>query len=200
MKFISVVFHPLSIATHLTAILLYRAPELLPTIQSQIHLQFLLIIFLLTGVMPAITLLLLKSFKYISDIDLQNRNERIIPFLIILFYYGAACYLFQVKLEMDYIFNLVMISVTVLIFILLILTFRFKISIHAAAAWSAVGYLTGIITSRGLHLDWEFYLVVLMAGLISTSRLYLGHHSPKEIWSGTILGFCYSYILIAILL
>ena len=199
MKIVSVVFHPLLIATHLTALLLFKAPELLPRIQPQIHLQFLLIIFLITCVMPAFSLFLLKTFKYISDLELEKRSERLAPFLLILFYYGVACYLFKEKLEMDYLFNLVMISVTILIFILLLITFRFKISIHAAAIWGAVGYLTAITITYGLTVDWIYYLMVFMAGLTSTSRLYLGYHNSKEVWSAALFGFSYCTSVVILL-
>ncbi len=199
MKFVSVIFHPLLIATHLTALILYTAPELLSRIQPQIHLQFLLIIFLITGVMPAFSIFLLRTFKYISDLELEKRNERVTPFIFILFYYGVACYLFKEKLEMDFLFNTVMISVTLLIFMLLLITFKFKISIHSAAIWSAVGYLTAMLITQGLTLNWVYYGLVFCAGLTSSSRLFLGYHSPTEVWSGAFLGFGYSFLVLLLL-
>jgi len=199
MKIVSVAFHPLLIASHLTTLLLLLAPELLSGIPSSASLQFILIVFLITALMPAISILLLKTFKYISDFELVKRNERLIPFAFILFYYVVASYLFMFRLEMGYLFNLVMVSVTVLILILLIITSRFKISIHSAAIWSAVGYLTAIFISQGLSVSWIYYSIVIVAGLTTTSRLYLGYHSNKEAWIGSILGFSYSFLIFMVL-
>jgi len=200
MKIVSVAFHPLLIATHLSLLILFLAPELLPTIQPQAYKHFLLLVFIITAVMPALSLFLLKSFKYISDLELKNRNERALPFAFILFYYGIASYLFMVKLEMGFLFNLVMISVTVLIFLLLLISTKFKISIHSAAAWSAAGYLTAIFITQNIDLHWAFYLTICLAGLTTASRLYLGYHSPKEAWLGAILGFSYSLLIFILLI
>ena len=189
------IFHPLLIASHLTALLLYTAPELLPRIQPQVSRQFLLIVFIITAVLPAFSIFLLKTFKYISDLELVKRRERVIPFAFILFYYGIASYLFMVKLEMEFLFNIVMISVTALIAILLVITMKFKISIHSAAIWGAVGYLTAINITQSITVDWIYYSVVLIAGLTSTSRLYLGYHTSKEVWTGSLLGFSYCFLV-----
>ncbi|MEM6816078.1 MAG: phosphatase PAP2 family protein [Bacteroidota bacterium] len=198
MKLVSVVFHPLLIATYLIALLLYKAPELLPRIQPQVQLQFLMVILLITGVMPAFSIIILKTFKYISDLELLKRRERITPFTFILFYYCIASYLFMEKLEMEFLFNMLITSSTLLIFILLLITVRFKISTHSAAIWSAVGYLTAIIITQGIDVDWIYYLLVTLAGLTATSRLYLDCHTSKEVWSGTILGFGYSLLVVLI--
>lgn len=198
MKTISVLFHPLMIATHLSGLLLYKAPELLPRIQSQVVTQFLLVVFMMTALMPAFSIFLLRTFKYISDLELEERRERIIPFTFILFYYAAACYLFAEKLEMGPLFVSVIISVTVLILLLLIITLRFKISIHAAAIWGAVGYVSAICIIYAVQLGWVFYTLIIVAGVTSSSRLYLGYHTPKQVWLGSILGF--SYCLLVILL
>ena len=191
MKIISVVFHPLLIATHLTALILFVAPELLPRIQPQVFTDFLFLIFLVTGFLPAFSVFLLRKFKYISDLELSKRGERLIPFIFILFYYAVACYLFYEKLAMGSFFNLVMISVTILIFILIVVTLRFKISIHSAAAWGGVGYVTAILVTNPIEAQWMYFFIVVMAGLTSTSRLYLGYHTPKQIWAGVLLGFIY---------
>ena len=195
MKITSAVFHPLLIATHLTVLFLYISPELLSEIQPQVRLHFLLLIFLITGFLPAFSIFLLKRFKYVSDTELIKRNERLIPFILILIYYIISCYLFYEKLEMGRLFNLVMISVTTLIFFLILITLKFKISIHATAIWSAAGYLTAILI-RYEDVGIILFAGVIFAGLTSTSRLYLGYHTPKQVWIGAILGFFYGLTVI----
>lgn len=198
MKLVSMVFHPLLICTYLNTFLLYKAPELLSRIKPQVQLQFLMVILLITGLMPVFSIVILKTFKFISNLELLKRSERIVPFIFILFYYCVASYLFMEKLEMEFLFNTIMISATLLIFILLLITIRFKISIHSAAIWSAVGYITAIIMIQGINVDWIYYLLVTLAGLTATSRLYLGYHTSKEVWGGTILGFSYSLLVLLI--
>lgn len=196
MKIVSVVFHPLLMATYLGTLLLYQTPELVTRIRPDAIPRFLLLVFLLTGLMPAFSVFLLKAFKYISSLEMSNRNERIVPFIFILVYYGIASYLFLVKLEISMLFMILMISSTLLILILTLITLKYKISIHAAAVWSFAGYLTGILVTYNTNLGWIYYAIILAAGLTSTSRLYLGSHSEDEVWAGSILGFTYGYLTI----
>jgi len=196
MKLFSVVFHPLLLATHLTGLIIFTSPELLPRIRPEIYLDFLFLVFLITSFLPAFSIFLLKKFKYISDYELTNRGERLIPFVFILFYYAMASYLFYAKLDIGYLFNLVMISVTILIFILIVTTLKFKISIHSAAVWGGVGYLTAIFLVSSVSTLWLLFIGILSAGMTSTSRLYLGYHTPKQVWFGVILGFAYSIAVV----
>lgn len=199
MKIVSVVFHPLLIATYLSYVLFTNAPELFPRVLPQVTLQFLLVIFITTCVMPALSIFLLRTFSFISNLELTERSERIKPFIFIAFYYAASSYLFADKLEMGLVFMTVMIGVTILIVILSIITLWFKISIHAAAIWGGLGFVSAMTLVLGAQLGWYYYALILAAGLTSTSRLYLGYHRPEEVWSGAILGFAYSFLLILII-
>ena len=200
MKIISVAFHPLLMATYLSYVLFTKSPELFPRVIPEAIPQFILVIFITTCLMPALSIFLLRSFSLISNLELTNRSERIRPFIFIAFYYIASSYLFATKLGMGPIFMTVMIGVSVLIVLLLIITKWFKISIHTAAIWSGVGFISALSVSIGLNIGWYFYVLILAGGLIGTSRLYLGYHLPKEVWSGAILGFLYSFLTIILFL
>lgn len=187
-------------ATYLSAILFIKSPELFTRVVPQAIPQFVLVIFITTCLMPALSIFLLRSFSYISNLELTKRQERIRPFIFIAFYYAASAYLFATKLEMGPIFMTIMISVSTLIALLLVITAWFKISIHASAIWSGVGFISALIVTMGVDVGWYFYAIILAAGVTSTSRLYLGYHRPKEVWSGSLLGFAYSYLTIIVFL
>ena len=199
MKIISVAFHPLLMATYLSYVLFTQSPELFPRVIPQAIPQFILVIFITTCLMPALSIFLLKTFSFVSNLELTNRQERIRPFIFIAFYYAASSYLFADKLEMGSVFMTVIIGVTVLIVLLSIITAWFKISIHSAAIWSGLGFVSALIVTMGVDIGWYYYLLILAAGLTSTSRLYLGYHRPKEIWSGALFGFSYSFLVIFLL-
>ncbi len=187
-------------ASYLSAVLFREAPELFPRIVPQIIPQFVLVIFITTALMPALSIFLLRSFSYISNLELTKRQERLRPFIFIAFYYAASSYLFAEKLQMGPVFMTVMIGVSVLIALLLVITTWFKISIHATATWSGVGFVSALVITMGVNLGWYFYGLIIAAGLTSTSRLFLGYHQPKEVWTGAILGFIYSFLTIVIFL
>ncbi|MEO9869858.1 hypothetical protein [Ekhidna sp.] len=198
MKIVSVVFHPLLMATYLSSILFLKAPEFFPRVLPELVPKFVLIVFITTCLMPALSIFLLRTFSYISNLELTQRNERIRPFIFIAFYYAAASYLFADKLRMGPLFMTVMISVSILIVLLLVITRWFKISIHSAAIWGGVGFIAALIVTTGLDTGCFFYLLILAAGLTSSSRLFLGYHQPKEVWFGAMFGFVFSFLTIVL--
>ncbi|MDH5609958.1 MAG: hypothetical protein OEY56_10800, partial [Cyclobacteriaceae bacterium] len=125
------------------------------------------------------------------------RQERYLPFVSITLFYGATAYMFLHKIGLIPPLSVIMLASTSLIFILLVITFWFKISIHATAAWSFSGYLTALSITQP---DMVFFVPLLlsfpMAGLVATSRLWLGYHSPREIWAGIALGYGYSFMTV----
>ena len=192
------VFHPLLIVTYLSSMLFTKAPELFPRIIPQVVPQCVLVVFITTCLMPALSIFLLRTFAFVSNLELTKRSERIRPFIFIAFYYAVSSYLFADKLEMGPVFITIMIGVSVLIVMLLIITAWFKISIHSAAVWGWVGFVSALVMTMGVNVGWYFYAIIIAAGLTSTSRLYLGYHQPKEVWSGAILGFVYSFLIILV--
>ncbi|MEP1035258.1 hypothetical protein [Ekhidna sp.] len=199
MKIVSVAFHPLLMATYLSYVLFVKSPELFPRVVPQAIPQFILVIFITTCLMPALSIFLLRTFSFISNLELTKRSERIRPFIFIAFYYAASSYLFADKLEMGPVFMAVMIGVSALIILLLIITTWFKISIHTAAICSGFGFVSALTITMGVNIGWYFYALIIAAGLTASSRLYLGYHKPQEVWSGAILGFAYSFLIILII-
>lgn len=192
MKIISIIGHPLLMASYVSTILALNTPELLGINPQVVH-YFLLAVFLTTCLIPAISIFSLRFFTQISNLELTVREERPIPFLMILIWYSVTSYLFIFKLQLGKPFSLIIISVTVLIGILLLVTRWFKISIHATAAWASAGILAAIAILYGV-LDREIlFLLILLAGLTSSSRLSMNYHTSREIWIGTVLGFIYGF-------
>ncbi|MEQ9231724.1 MAG: phosphatase PAP2 family protein, partial [Cyclobacteriaceae bacterium] len=78
---------------------------------------------------------------------------------------------------------------------------KFKISIHAAAIWAVAGN-TAALCNKFLLNDMIAltYTIVVIAGLVGTSRLYLGYHQPKEVWAGSVFGFLFSYAAVLLFL
>lgn len=196
MKIVSVVFHPLLLATMMTGMILQVAPESFPRIRPEAYPSLLSLVFTLTGALPGLSIYLLKKFKYISDLELMERGERLVPFLFILVYYLMASYLFWVKLDVGLTFRTIMVSVTFLIALLTLISLRFKISIHATAIWCGVGFLSSLYVSHAIPDNTWLYSFILCAGLTSASRLYLGYHTDRQVASGAAFGFFYGWIVL----
>jgi len=202
MQLISGIFHPLLMATYMSLLLYLYVPEAFSPYPIEIVPKLVMSLFFLTALFPSILVVLLKSLTpFISDLELSNRKERLLPFIIlIIFYVGAGKWL-VVDLQLGEIIRVLLFSGTGMIAIMFLINLKFKISIHSAAIWAIAGNVLGLAMKLSLpELRPLVLLAVLAGGLIGTSRLYLGYHRPSEVWVGSVVGFIYSFITCYILL
>jgi membrane-associated phospholipid phosphatase len=190
MRFVSGVFHPLLLSTYFLLVLfLYHPAFFSPVDQTQIP-RLILAAFVTTFVIPALSILIMKFTSRITSLSLSNREERSLPFVSILLFYAATTYLFTSRIGMKPPLSSMMIAMTALIGILLIITQWKKISIHAASMWAFAGLMSGVFISfPGENIIYPVIASTLVAGLVSSSRLYLKRHSEKEVWTGAGIGF-----------
>lgn len=185
--FFSFLFHPLIIPLLGIIILLY----------SNTHISFIsaqskriIIILFASGtlLLPLLTIPLLLYKKIISDIYVSDRNSRLIPYSFTLIFY-IFTYSMLVRLPVYHYLHSFMLGCLLSLTILFILNFKWKVSAHTMG----MGGLTALIavTSFYLRVNLMILLIICIAasGITATSRLSLSAHSPKEIYSGFILGF-----------
>ncbi len=149
-----------------------------------------ILIFALTFVIPLCSILVMKLLGSISNLHMRSRKERFMPFFFIGIYYAVTTYLFVSRLPFSDVLLYIFGGVTLLIFVCTFITLFMKISLHAAGIWGIVGFILALhlkIPVAGLFLPMNVSL--LLAGLVSSSRLYLNEHTPRQVYVGAITGF-----------
>ena len=198
MRIISAVFHPLLMATYCSVLFYLTTPEIFSPIPKDYILYFIGAIFVTTAVIPALSVLFLLLTSRISNLEITNIEERSLPFISIGAFYGATTYMFYTKMMLPNGLLVMMIAVTVMIFLILLISIKFKISVHSAGIWGVCGFyaalsLKYLVTGTLIPLGVAFVL----AGLTTTSRLFLNRHTPAESWSGAIFGFLFCFLSFA---
>ena len=198
---ISVVFHPLLMPSYLFLFIITFASALLQPLHRSSFFQVLVVIFLVTFIIPAISIGTLRLSNFISDFKLQNRNQRITPFLFITCFYGISAYMFYAKLNLNNLIFLIFATTTILLLALTIITFFWKISIHGAGIGGTIGFIVALSYAYPIsHFALVFAPIVLIAGLIVYSRLTLNAHTPLQVYSGLALGFAVCFLSIILFL
>lgn len=197
MQIISAVFHPLLMATYISLILFLHVPEAFIPYPAEVVPKLILSIFFLTALFPSIMVVLLKFLTpFISDLELSDRKERFLPFIILIIFYIGASKWMVVDLQLGKIIKILLFSGTGMIGLMFLINLKFKISIHASAIWAIAGYALSLSIQLSLpELKSVIFLTIISGGLINTSRLYLGYHRPLEVWTGSIVGFLYSFFM-----
>lgn len=183
---ISYLFHPLLMPSMTFLILYWLMPELIKPL-TLVTLPFL---FITTFLIPLLSISMLKFSGSISSFKLENREERVMPFLFVSIFYGLTTYLFVFKIQVNEVIAILLAATTVLVAVLTLITVWFKISIHAAGISGVVGFFL-VFGVRYPDSQALYPLVVLLisAGLVMSARLQLNAHTPKEILAGTVTGF-----------
>jgi membrane-associated phospholipid phosphatase len=194
---VSVLFHPLMMATYMVTLFAAVFPAALFPIKAETHRTFIGLIFLLTFVLPAVNIGLFRLLGVVSDITMEERSERIRPFMVILILYGFFTYLLYTKSRLsigDNLFNLILI-IDALVLASVAITFFYKASIHSLAMWGILGILFPLnkVVEDGSLLIPTLVTIVL-AGVVMSSRLFLNAHTPREILIGSAMGFTIGFM------
>ena len=194
-RIVSVLFHPLLLATYLFGLFTLTLPAGLDPLKEDGHWNFVLLIFCVTFILPALNMMIFKSFGTIKSLALDQRRERIIPFSFIAILYTVVTYLFYSRTRIGIHDNLLkfLIIIDLLVLIATIITFFYKVSVHSMAIWGLIGILVPLnkISEEGM-LFYPTVAAIAIAGLIMTSRLQLNAHTPREVMVGAISGLLIS--------
>lgn len=191
-KIISYVFHPLLLATYLVLVLGKFFPAMLMMLSFRNVLLVALFVFAFTFLFPAINLWLLRTLGSISSLQLESRQERKQPFVIIAIMYVLVAYLFYVKLPFSGNFNKLMTIVAALVVTATVLTFFVKVSVHSLAMGGWVGILMPLIRFSP-ELLWPTAGIIALGGLVVSARLFLNAHTLKEVIIGAVAGIVVGY-------
>jgi hypothetical protein len=188
-RIISILFHPLLLPTYLVLLLGKFFPSLL-MIRPEVLIPIAGLIFMLTFMLPAINLLMFKYLGNISSITLDERKERTMPFFFISLIYIVVTALFYYKWPISASFIKLMIIITVLVISASLITVFYKISVHSIGMWGGIGILFPLNkAAEDGALLWPTAVMVLVAGLVMSSRLSLNVHAPREVLFGSLVGF-----------
>lgn len=184
---LSVIFHPVLLPTWLMVVLAVKGQVLGGLNDKFLTLYYLIVCFVVSFVIPALAMLLMKKVKAINSFDLTTQRERLLPLLSMSIFFYTTYYVFK-NSEVNIIVPYFMLVSVLLCAVAIVITMRWKISLHTLG-WGAFVACLGLLTMKSP----ETYLLILsiavvVAGLVASARLYLGSHTPAQIYVGFGVG------------
>ena len=190
-KFISVILHPIVIPTIGVILFLLITP-----VEIKKERQYLLIsiVFFCTYVVPIISLIILKSLGFINSFQVESIKERKIPlFIMLILFYILGKFLINIPdfTELGMLFFGTNISLALIYLLFLI---QIKSSLHIMSLSSALGFflLYGNLHSKSVLPI--AIVIILLTGVLASSRLQLKAHNHKEIYFGFFIGLIGQFI------
>lgn len=184
--FISTIFHPLLIPTW-AFIILGNTGFYFSVLPWSVKKSMFFVVFLSTCALPALSAGILSLNPKIKSREWKS-TDRILPLLLSAIFYYLG-YIMLEKMPLFPIFNLFLIAAVLVQIALIVTSLKWNISIHMAAIGALVGGFIAI--SSRLHENPLLVLsmLVLVAGLVATSRLILQKNNNAEVYSGFMIGF-----------
>lgn len=185
-QIISFLFHPLLMVTYgITLVLHFTYLTLYP---DKAKWMIIAGAFISTAVIPALFILLLIRNGAISGIDIDNRKERSVPYLIIIMSILICTYYLH-RVNIPVWLLALLIGACVALLIALTINHYWKISAHTIGIGGLLGGVMGVSRLLLLNPYLAFMLLFTLTGLVATSRIYLQKHTPLQTYAGALLGF-----------
>lgn len=187
-KLISYVFHPLFIPTYIFFFLMQQVPYEFAGISPWQLKMRLFGLFWLTAFFPAFAVFLLWRLKFSESIFLRTQKERIIPFVITMFFYWWMYYLSRNFTDQPTVLKFFFMGIFVATSVGLVFNNFIKISLHTMAAGGAA--MAIILFAYYYQAPYGLFISIalMLAGLICTSRLLVSDHTNAEIYYGLLVG------------
>ena len=196
--FFSIIFHPVLLILYIYLMLALINPYFFGKTNFQSVLAdkhdlgvFILLGFLLV-LLPLFGLLIMRGLNMISSIKLEQRQERIAPYIVIGLAY-LVCYMhLNAYTAAPLVVKLYVLGATIGIAMAFFVNLFAKISIHSVGMGGWVAFtLLALLNTNNLGENDVFILplVIFIAGLVGTARRLLAAHQPQELYLGYFIGF-----------
>ncbi|WP_073483631.1 MULTISPECIES: hypothetical protein [unclassified Flavobacterium] len=181
----SYILHPIFISMYATLLYLYCKEDIFTTQEKYFVLFQILVI---TIIVPILFFMLLRSTGHVKSMMLPENSQRRIPLILQCF-----LYILLVKRsivitrypELHFFFLGALFST---ILALVCSLFKIKASLHMTAITGFTIFAIGLNIHLQLHNPYWGALLILLSGIVASSRLEMNAHTPKEISIGLLIG------------
>ena len=190
-NFISGMFHPLLMVTYgMAMVLTFTYLAIYPPAMKMLLMGG---TFLSTALIPGLFIFLMVKSGAAVDLELSDRKERVVPYLILITSV-LVCIFFMYKMMLPFWFLSLLIGVCVALLLSLLINFYWKISAHMLGIGGLLGGVMGVSRVHMLNPYWTFMILIVIAGLVGVSRIFLKRHTPMQVYAGFGLGFICTFV------
>ena len=150
--------------------------------------QVLLMVYLFTIMLPTLLIHVYRRYQGWNLIELGHREKRMIPYVLSIISYFTCVYVME-RLHMPHFMGSVIVAALAVQIVCALINVWWKISTHTAAIGGVAGALFAFSYYLGFNPVWWLSLVIIVAGMVGSSRMILRQHSLSQVVGGFAVGF-----------
>ena len=144
--------------------------------------------FFFSALLPALLIGFMIWKKWISDYEVDKKEERLLPYLVMVVALSLAFIFFMVVLAPYWLLGLIG-SMILALCVAMVVNKYWKISAHGIGVGGLAGALFSITPLLTVNPLFLFLPALLVGGLVCSSRVILGRHTFGQVAVGFSLGF-----------
>ena len=150
--------------------------------------QVLLMVYLFTVLLPTLLIHVYRRYQGWNLIELGHRERRMVPYILSIISYFTCVYVME-RIHMPHFMSSIMVAALTVQIVCAIINFWWKISTHTSAVGGVGGSLFAFSVYLGFNPVWWLCLMLLLAGILGSSRMILRQHSLSQVVGGFLVGF-----------
>ena len=190
-KALSAVFSPFHLpVVGLIILFLFSYLSFLPL---GVKIYILLMVYTFTILLPTAMIRLYRRYQGWTRIQLGVKERRVVPYVISIMCYLTCYYLLTINHASHFIGSIVMASLIIQV-VCAIINLWWKISTHSAAIGGVTGALVAFAMIFNFNPVWWICLLLLLAGMVGTSRIILKQHTLEQVVAGYLVGIVCAFL------
>ena len=188
-RFLTTTFSPLLMPTY--GVFLALWVSVLCLLPYGRRVAVLLVCMGITCIVPLIFLSVLRHFNLVKDLNVEVREQRLLPYLFSAFCCGVAAYYLYFNCHAPQWFAMFMVGAAITMLVMAVINLWWKISAHMAGIGGVVALIYQIHVQglSAFDLLWLLCFTIVVAALVGTARLVLRRHDIWQLLAGAVVGF-----------
>ena len=151
-------------------------------------LQVLVLAYLFTILLPTLMIRFYRHYHGWTLIELGIRERRMVPYVISIVCYFTCVYIME-RLHMPHFMGNIVVAALLVQIVCATINVWWKISIHTAAIGGVAGAVFAFAEYLSFNPVWWLCLIIVVAGMVGTSRMILRQHTLAQVVGGFWTGF-----------
>ena len=152
------------------------------------------VVYFFTILLPTLLIHLYRRYQGWTLIELGSRERRVVPYLISIICYFTCLYLMR-QMHIPYFMRSIVATALFIQVVCAMINVWWKISTHTAGIGGVAGALFVFSEVFSFNPTWLFCLVLIVAGVLGTSRMILRQHTLSQVVVGFLVGFVSPFIV-----